>query len=99
MAQQLGVNNMRQGFKEYSKSVTVAGFGKTSSGQRQTAQGLDAGAYSVTLQYVDIPLKSDCYEKYLKRGGLRIKPEYQICAGKRGQDSCQADSGGPLLVK
>ena len=61
-------------------------------------QGLDAKAYSTTLQYVEIPILPNCYNSYLRQG-LQIKPETQVCAGKRKQDSCNADSGGPLIAK
>merc|ERR1712117_977434 len=71
LARDLGVANMREGFKEYKGNVTVAGFGKTRNYQiRPGLQGLEGIAYVATLQYVKLPLLPRCYES--KGRGVEI---------------------------
>jgi len=63
---------------------TAAGFGDTSSG----GQGSDRLLW-VTLPFV--PFKT-CQKTY---DGLKEK--LQVCAGAKGKDTCQGDSGGALV--
>ena len=53
------------------------------------------GATSPVLLNTDIPVTSDC-NAAIK--GAEINEEKQICAGKYGYDSCNGDTGGPLVM-
>lgn len=67
----------------------VSGWGKVAYGP---------GSLPETLQWVNVPLvsNSECSTKY--QGVNRIT-DSMLCAGynEGGKDSCQADSGGPLI--
>jgi len=72
-----------------SGSITVTGWGTTSSG----------GDVSNTLQKVNIPIVSNaqCSEMYGSNGSITAN---MFCAGDTtvgGIDSCQGDSGGPAI--
>lgn len=72
-----------------SGSITVTGWGATSSG----------GDVSNTLQKVDVPIVSNaqCSEMYGSNGSITAN---MFCAGDTtdgGEDSCQGDSGGPVI--
>ena len=56
----------------------------------------NVGASSDALLHADIPINEDCNEKLRAPGG--INEQKQICAGKKGYDSCNGDSGGPLTL-
>jgi secreted trypsin-like serine protease len=65
--------------------LTVAGWGKTEMGSSSTVK------LKVDLEVVPL---TGCQEKF-KKYNLWSK---QLCAGgKKGQDSCKGDSGGPLM--
>lgn len=72
----------------YNGTLIILGFGKLSSG----------GPYATALMQVEVPIVSDnkCAAGY---GSDLHEP--MICAGYKegGKDSCQADSGGPLVCE
>jgi secreted trypsin-like serine protease len=63
---------------------SAAGFGRTKSG----GQGSDRLLW-VTLPFVTY---SSCKKTYSD-----IKEKLQVCAGQKGKDTCQGDSGGALV--
>ncbi|KAF1978795.1 trypsin-like serine protease [Bimuria novae-zelandiae CBS 107.79] len=69
-------------------SSTVAGWGTTS----------ENGPTSSTLRYVDVPIvsRATCQAQY----GTSSITTNMVCAAETagGQDSCQDDSGGPLIT-
>lgn len=67
---------------------TTAGWGNT--------QDAELG-YPDVLRKVDVPILTDaaCIASGV---GNQIEPETMVCAGETGKDSCDGDSGGPLLV-
>ncbi|GBL89638.1 Serine proteinase stubble [Araneus ventricosus] len=75
------------------RSAFVSGWGKTTHG----------GAIPNLLQEVQVPIMSnaDCVEMFKEAGHTKlIKPTF-LCAGYKagGKDSCEGDSGGPLMVE
>lgn len=68
----------------------VSGAMATVSGWGTTAY---EGSVSDTLQKVLVPVlsKSNCVDTY----GTNIKSS-MFCAGEKGKDSCQGDSGGKI---
>ncbi|OXA64314.1 Trypsin-1 [Folsomia candida] len=66
--------------------ATVAGWGVLT----------EDGAYPDVLMKVDVPFVDDatCNANYAEFGGTS---ESMICYGEAGKDSCQADSGGPIM--
>ena len=55
----------------------------------------DVGAASDALLHAALPLTNNCDDTFPK---TKINEQKQICAGKRGWDSCKGDSGGPLVL-
>ncbi|RWS12613.1 trypsin-like serine proteinase 1 [Dinothrombium tinctorium] len=72
-----------------SGKVTVSGWGRISEG----------GSKSDKLRKVDVSVQNSDYCK--KAYKTLFSDEYFICAGvlEGGKDSCQADSGGPLIQR
>lgn len=79
---------------EAGEETTVIGWGHTEEG----------GAASEVLRKVDVAFidQTMCADNYLNCAPLCSAPaivtENMICAAEEGQDSCQGDSGGGLLV-
>merc|ERR1711979_11243 len=76
---------------EKSKSMAVvSGWGTTKSG----------GNLPDILQYVNVPLMTNADCKKTGYEATSIKPS-MVCAGykKGGKDSCEGDSGGPMVVQ
>ncbi|XP_018326582.1 trypsin-1-like isoform X2 [Agrilus planipennis] len=73
---------------EPGANATVAGYGLLSQG----------GVYSDHLQAVTVPIVS--MESCRKSYGTGNITDRMLCAGlpEGGKDSCQADSGGPLVI-
>jgi trypsin len=76
--------------------TTVAGFGLTSE---------EASEPPEQMQYAQVPIQSDedCAKAYpsgLGADGGSYDPKTMLCAGypQGGTDTCEGDSGGPLLV-
>jgi secreted trypsin-like serine protease len=73
---------------------TVAGWGALRA--PGPGRGRDWSLLPAALQVVEVPFVAfaDCRTAYpdLEAGAV-------ICAGREGKDSCQDDSGGPLLVR
>ncbi|XP_059099413.1 CLIP domain-containing serine protease B10-like [Tigriopus californicus] len=77
------------------KDVTVVGWGMTrynDPGSRETL-----GVITPVLQKTQLPVV-DIDECNLTWRG-KVRSSIQICAGGPGVDSCNGDSGGPLLLK
>jgi len=72
---------------------TVTGWGRLS----------EYGQISPVLREVRLPIisNSKCMRMYRNSGQNEWIPKIFICAGtaKGGQDSCEGDSGGPMVVK
>jgi len=76
-----------KGFVPIAPTATTIGWGRLSSG----------GALPNILQKVVVPLKSDaeCRASY----GEEDIFDSMICAGDNNKDSCQGDSGSPLICR
>ncbi|XP_041969282.1 phenoloxidase-activating factor 3-like [Aricia agestis] len=72
------------------KKVTVAGWGVTETGRD-----------SKLLRKVDISIvrRDTCLTKYKSSGNPKIINENQVCAGKIRRDSCNGDSGSPMMLE
>lgn len=68
-------------------SATVAGWGVTNKYTR---------AQTDSLKLVDVPVNNDQTCNQVEHS--HTVSEHYMCAGRRGSDSCEADSGGPLVV-
>lgn len=81
---------------ETDPSVYAAGTNATVLGWGTTASG--SSNYQSKLRKVDVPIVSDsaCTGSY----GTGYDKTAMVCAGlpEGGKDSCQADSGGPLVI-
>jgi len=75
-----------------NQSLTVVGFGRTTSPSSTSTQQSPITA----LQKVNVNLVEHdvCNSNY---GGNRIKDDIMLCAGALDKDSCSGDSGGPLF--
>ena len=64
--------------------------------------GTGVGPLPSVLQVVNLPIISNekCRQMYAKAGYLKRVPPTVLCAGyaEGGKDSCEGDSGGPLMV-
>ncbi|XP_022114875.2 CLIP domain-containing serine protease 2 [Pieris rapae] len=70
------------------KNGTVAGWGYTETGRE-----------SAILLRVEVPVKSDAECKGYYNRNNRDAVKKQFCAGELKKDSCNGDSGGPLMMK
>jgi len=72
--------------------VTVAGWGLTAEGAKKT---------SMLLMQVGVPIVDYATCKASQAEGSIVVDSASICAGYKdgGQDACQADSGGPFMIK
>lgn len=68
----------------------------TAAGWGSTARDKDTFIQPDILQQVKLPLRELNYCQQLKRN--YFERESVICAGGLGQDTCRADSGGPLTL-
>lgn len=80
-------------------SIMVIGWGKTytdADDESNTVSSADQQKLTVPLVSID-----DCKQRYLDFGAnLTLSPEYHLCAGGvKGKDSCNGDSGGPLIMQ
>lgn len=77
------------------QKATVIGWGKVDDSSIQNFQR--TGISNAILQSVEVTIKS---EPVCRRAwqNLAFQPS-QICAGDVGKDSCNGDSGGPILMK
>ena len=58
----------------------------------------DVGASSDALLHAAIPITDNCANAFSSFRNVEINEQKQVCAGKRGWDSCTGDSGGPLVL-
>ena len=74
---------------ENGDSFVVSGWGTTSEG----------GEFSRKLRQVTVPYVSDedCDSFY--GGDNQFLSDVMVCAGEKGRDSCQGDSGSPLTLE
>lgn len=81
------------------KRIMVVGWGKTNT----AADGDIKTVSTADQQKLRLPLVSidECKERYFDLGAdLNLSSEYHLCAGGvRGKDSCNGDSGGPLIMQ
>ncbi|XP_047526263.1 CLIP domain-containing serine protease HP8-like [Pieris napi] len=71
-----------------NKNGTVAGWGYTETGRE-----------SAILLTVEVPVKTDAECKGYYNRNNRDAVKKQFCAGELKKDSCNGDSGGPLMMK
>ncbi|CAF4799344.1 unnamed protein product [Pieris macdunnoughi] len=71
-----------------NKNGTVAGWGYTETGRE-----------SAILLRVEVPVKTDAECKGYYNRNNRDSVKKQFCAGELKKDSCNGDSGGPLMMK
>ena len=74
--------------------ATIAGWGNTIA---QPSDGSNGTNYPDRMRKARVPLVSDtdCRAAY----GQEFYPSLMVCAGKKGVDTCQGDSGEPMWVK
>jgi len=75
---------------ETSRSVTAIGWGAITEG----------GPTSAVLRQVTVPVwdQVQCAASYTQADAGRRITDSMVCAGGEGKDSCQGDSGSPLLA-
>lgn len=73
------------------KHAYVSGFGKLSYG----------GMVPNILQTVQLPIidNQNCQKMFMNAGHLKYIRDQFLCAGSPGKDSCEGDSGGPLMME
>ncbi|CAH4031763.1 unnamed protein product [Pieris brassicae] len=71
-----------------NKNGTVAGWGYTETGRE-----------SAILLRVEVPVKTEAECKAYYNRNNRDAVKKQFCAGELKKDSCNGDSGGPLMMK
>jgi len=81
------------------KRIMVVGWGKTNT----AADGDIKTVSTANQQKLRLPLVSidECKERFLDLGAdLNFSSKYHLCAGGvQGKDSCNGDSGGPLIMQ
>ena len=72
-------------------TFTILGWGQTSEASMHQER---------RLRYATVPLvsDSDCAKAY-RTVGVELVRDESICAGRRGVDTCQGESGGPMVRK
>ena len=68
------------------QALTVMGYGYTTNG---------SGVLSDRLRDVVVPTVTDCGAKW----GTMYNANVMLCAGVGGKDSCNGDSGGPIVIR
>jgi len=92
---------------EDGEEVVAVGWGAKFAGGPPTSKLKEARVFQVRkgqgkaalslLVFSQVPL-AQCRQPYLAFGGAEITPDH-ICAGHSGADSCDGDSGGPLMAR
>ena len=68
------------------QALTVMGYGYTTTG---------SGVLTDRLRDVAVPSISDCGSRW----GTMYNADVMLCAGVGGKDSCNGDSGGPIVIR
>ncbi|CAG0897777.1 unnamed protein product, partial [Cyprideis torosa] len=77
----------RNGFSHFGKNATIIGWGETSTGITSNVL-LQANVPVLTPSQCNAMIRSTPYDE-----------DRMLCAAAEGQNSCNGDSGGPLMIK
>eukprot|EP00095_Tigriopus_kingsejongensis_P004780 maker-scaffold77_size404793-snap-gene-2.16 protein:Tk04780 transcript:maker-scaffold77_size404793-snap-gene-2.16-mRNA-1 annotation:"serine protease easter precursor" len=96
VAAALDIRNLAEDLTSNETNTLIIGWGKVAF--NDTLDQSKTNVITSVLQTAEVPIQShgDCSSK---RRRERIDQRSQLCAGIQGRDSCNGDSGGPLLKR